>query len=121
MPQQEHEPSAENQSPSLYLQAARFRSERKAERAYFRAQEALYKAPECDLSTYRFLLERISHVAVLGAPPPEELDRTIRRILAAGEPTTLPDEVVEALLKRRAQQIRLGPWVERHWRPGKPV
>jgi hypothetical protein len=121
MPQPEQEPPPENQPPSLYLQAARFRSERKAERAYFRAQEALYKAPECDLSAYRFLLDRISHVAVLGAPPAEELDRAIRRILAAGEPTALPGEVLTLLLQRRAEQIRLGPWVERHVRPGQPL
>jgi hypothetical protein len=120
MPQGEHEPSADDH-PNLYLQAARFRSERQAERAYFRAQEALYRAPECDLSTYRFLLERISHVAVLGAPPPEELDRTIRKILAAGEPTPLPDEVLTLLLQRRAEQIRLGPSIERHHRPGQPL
>jgi hypothetical protein len=121
MPQQEHEASADNQPPGLYLQAARFRSERKAERAYFRAQEALYQAPECDLSAYRFLLERISHVAVLGTPPPEELDRTIRKILASGEPAALPEEVLTLLLQRRAEQIRLGPWVERHHRPGQPL
>jgi hypothetical protein len=121
MPQGEQEPPSENRSPSLYLQAARFPSERKAERAYFRAQEALYKAPECDLSSYRFLLDRISHVAVLGTPPSEELDRTIRRILASGEPASLPEEVLTLLLQRRAEQIRLGPWVERHHRPGQPL
>jgi hypothetical protein len=58
---------------------------------------------------------------VLGATPPQELDRTIRRILAAGEPTALPEEVLTLLLQRRAQQIRLGPWVERHHRPGQPL
>ena len=102
MPQGEHEPSAE-QSPSLYVQVARFSSERKAGRAYFRVQEALYRSPGCDLSAYRFLLERVPHVTVLGVPPPETLDRTIRRILAAGEPTTLPAEVIATLLQRRAE------------------
>ena len=120
MPQQEHEPAADD-PPRLYLQAARFPSERQAGRAYFRAQEALYSAPACDLSAYRFLIDRISHVAVLGDPPPQEVDRAIRRILATGEPITLPAEVVETLFQRRSQQIRLGPWVERHHRPGEPL
>ena len=120
MPSTEHKPSADN-PPCLYLQAARFPTERKAGRAYFQAQEALYNSPACDLSVYRFLLNRISHVAVLGAPPRQELDRTIRRILATGEPTPLPAEIVETLLLRRAQQIRLAPWVERHHRPGQPL
>ena len=119
MPSAEHEPAAD-QPPRLYIQAACFPSERKAGRAYFRVQDALYRTPDCDLSAYRLLLNRISHVAVLGAPPPEELDRTIRRILSSGEPTTLPAEVIAALLKRRAEQIRFGPWVERHVRPVPP-
>jgi hypothetical protein len=121
MPQGEHEPSQDTQPPSLYLQAARFPTERKAGRAYFRVQEALYKRPDCDLSAYRLLLNRVPHVTVLGLPPPEELDRTIRKILSAGEPTTLPIEVVATLLQRRAEQIRLGPWIERHHRPGQPL
>ena len=80
----------------------------------------LAHAGDVDLSAYRFLLDRISHAAVLGAPPPEQLDRTTRRLLATGEPTTLPKQVLQTLRQRRARQIRLGPWVERHHRPGQP-
>jgi hypothetical protein len=184
MPSREQEPLPD-ESPSLYIQAARFRDERKAGRAYLRAQEALYRSPESDLSAYRFLLNRVSHVTVLGVPPPKKLDstsailrptgsmavvippdaqvtrdggpttfralvrpttlrksgaslkldrvcpmkkwrkssldRTIRKILAAGEPTTLPAVVITALLERRAERIRLGSWVERHHRPGQPL
>ena len=121
MPEREHEPPSSDQSQRRYLQAARFPTERKAGRAYFKLQQALYTTPDCDLSAYRFLLNRISHVAVLGAPPPEPLDRTIRRILASGEPTTLPTEVLTLLLQRRAEQTRFGNWVERHHRPGQPL
>ena len=119
MPAPEHEPSSDD-PPRLYLQAARFSTERKAGRAYFQVQDAIFTT-DCDLSAYRFLLNRISHVAVLGAPPPQELDRSIRRILASGEPTPLPAEIVETLLQRRAQQTRLGLWVEQHHRPGRPL
>ena len=114
----EQEPSADQ--PSLYVQAARFTSERKAGRAYFACQEAIFKV-DSDLSAYRLILNRVWHVTVLGTPPPEELDQTIRKILAAGEPTTLPTEVLTTLLERRAQQVKLGyPWLERHHRPGQP-
>ena len=122
MPTSEQEPAELPTPPDPYCQAARFPSERKAGRAYFRVQEALYKRPDCDLSSYRLLLNRVPHVTVLGLPPPEELDRTIRKILAAGEPTTLPAEVITTLLQRRAEQISLGhPWLERHHRPGQPL
>jgi hypothetical protein len=120
MPAREQQ-SSEDQLPSLYVQAARFPSERQAGRAYFRVQEALYRRADCDLSAYRLLLNRIPHVTVLGLPPPEELDRTIRKILAAGEPTPLPPEVITTLLERRAEQIRFAPWIERHHRPGQPL
>ena len=121
MPAREQQsPSSDDPSASLYIEAARFASERQAGRAYFRVQEALYRT-ECDLSTYRLLLNQVPHVAVLGAPPPEDLDRTIRKILSSGEPATLPAEVIATLVERRAEQIRLGPWVERHHRPGQPL
>lgn len=113
-------PSAE-QSPVPYYQAARFSSEATAGRAYFLAHRAIFKAREqCDLSAYRFQLNRIYHVAVLGETPPEELDRRLRKILAAGELTSLPEDVLQLLIARRAQQVSKGPWTEGHYRPGKP-
>jgi hypothetical protein len=102
-----------------YELAARFPTERRVGRAYYQVQEALFTT-ECDLSSFRLQLNRLWHVAVVGTPPPEELEGTIRRILAAGEATSLPAEVLAILLQRRADQIRLGPWVERHVRPVPP-
>ncbi len=103
-----------------YALAARFLTERTAHRAYFRAQEAVFAAP-CDLSVYRFLLDHVSHVAVIGVTPPEELDQRLRRILRAGELTALPEGILLALWERRLQANREGAWVERHWRPGQPI
>src|SRR5438874_902537 len=94
------------EQPTPYYQAARFSGERPAGRAYVRAQELIYQQP-CDLSAFRFLLERSWHVAILGEPPPEALERSLRRILARGELTTLPDELVKLLLERRAQATKL--------------
>jgi hypothetical protein len=59
---------------------------------------------------------------VLGLPPPTPLEHEIAHILTtAGELTDLPSDVGAALANRRAESIRQGPWVERHWRPGQPL
>ena len=81
----------------------------------------MFNAPDCDLSTYRFVLQGVSHVTVLGEPPPEELDRRIRKILSAREPTSVPVDVLKLLQERRAQATQEGRWVERHYRPGQPL
>lgn len=117
----EHPPQPE-QEPAPYYRAARFPGERPAGRAYVAAQDALFQYPEpVDLSTYRFQLNRVYHVAVLGQPPPDELDRTLAAILAAGEPVELPAEVLKLLSERRTQATRHGEWVERHYRPENPL
>ncbi len=106
--------------PQPYSQAARFTSERFAGRTYRQAQAAIYNAREdVDLSAYRFHLNTIWHVAVLGVQPPEEVAQQISTILAAGEPTALPDDVLRLFQERRAQAAQLGPWVEGHYRPGR--
>jgi hypothetical protein len=61
---------------------------------------------------------RVSHVAVIGLTPPAELDRRLRRILRAGQLTSLPAGIVQVLWERRRQANREGAWVERHYRPG---
>jgi hypothetical protein len=98
--------------------AARFASEADAGQAYFKAQDALLHGPDNDLSAYRLQLNHIWHVAVLGEQPPRSLERQLRRILAAGDSTTLPAEVLELLRERRARATQLGPWVEKHQWPG---
>jgi len=106
-------------TPPPYARAARFGGERLAGRAYVQVQHLVHDA-DCDLSVYRFQLQGGFHVAVLGAPPPAELGRQVEALLALGQPVPLPPDLVRFLLERRAQATRIGPWVERHWRPGRP-
>ena len=103
----EHQEGRElqEQPPALYYRAERFRTERPADRAYFAAQEAIFRA-QCDLSSFRFQLNAVWHVAILRAPPPGELEHRLRLILAAGEPVALPEEVLQLLRERRAQAIQ---------------
>ena len=116
MPSHEH-PHGPEREPVPYQRASRFPGEQSAGTAYAAVDRALFVA-DCDLSAFRFHLNRVYHVAVLGEVPPAELAARIDGILAAGEPVTLPHDVLELLVARRAQQRRLGPWVERHHRPG---
>ena len=71
------EPGREHE-PLPYYHAVRFQREGAARQAYFATQDAIYKV-ECNISTYRFLLRGIWHVAVIGEPPPEELDQQLRQ------------------------------------------
>ena len=114
----QEKPRQREPEPAAYLRAARFTSERTAARVYRQAQDAIHSTP-CDLSVYRFLLDQVTHVAAVGAPPPTRLDQTLTCLLATGIPAALPAEVQQALLARREQARRLGPWVEGHYRPGK--
>ncbi len=107
-PEQREGAQPPEQEPKPYFQAARFRGERAAGRAYFQAQETIYGA-ECDVSAFRFHLDRIWHVAVAGEQPPEELAEQIERILSACEPTTLPPEIVQ-MLQERSSQARKRQW-----------
>ena len=114
------EPTPERTGLPRYHQAARFPGEEPAGEAYVAAQEAIYAhAGEVDLSAYRFQLNRVSHVVVLGDPPPTELHDRLRAIFASGEPATIPEDVLKLLNARRQEATQAGPWVEGHYRPGK--
>ena len=118
-PPGEGRPSPEGELPR-YHQAARFGGEEPAGIAYFAAQEAVAgHAGDVDLSAYRFQLDRVYHVVVLGDPPPTALHDQLRAILATGEPAQLPEEVLKLLHTRRRRATRAAPWVEGHYRPGK--
>ncbi len=128
MPSPEHQPGGQREHPPgseqeqvPYYRAARFATERAAGQAYFAVQDAIFTAEECDLSAYRLQLNRISHVAVLGQPPPEELDQTLAGLLATGEAMALPPDVVKLLVQRRNQAARDSAWREGHYRPGKQL
>src|SRR2546430_165662 len=100
-------PQPTNQQPVPYFQVARFQSERTALSTYNQLQDVLLHN-ECDLSTYRFLLQQISHVVVLGSRPAETLVETVEQLLARGKVTTVPPEVRTALEQRRAQATKIG-------------
>ncbi len=125
MPSPEHGPTGPSeqprqpeQEPVPYHRTARFAGEQPAGHAYAAAQRAIFEGPPNDLSAYRFQLDRLYHVAVLGETPPTALDHQLTDILASGEPAELPAAILRLLTERRAQATRQGPWVERHHRPG---
>lgn len=101
--------------PNLYSVAAKFEDQHEAGRVYEAVQESIFDA-KCDLSVYRLQLNSVWHVAALGQTPPPGVNREIRDQMSKGELTRLPDAVVDALLERRAEANRIGPWVEGHYR-----
>jgi hypothetical protein len=111
---------SESPRPGLppYCQSARFGDdEARARRVYVEAQELIRIGPRNDLSVYRTHFDLAYYVLALGEPPPRSLDRQLRRLLAAGESASLPDDLLRLLYARRQRAIQLGPWVERHHRP----
>ena len=79
----DHEPRRDEHDPVPYHRTARFADEIVARRAYAAVQDTLF-ATSCDVSAYRFLLDQIPHVAVLGSPPPDDLDERLQSLLAVG-------------------------------------
>jgi hypothetical protein len=126
MPSLERDPADRDPSPASefeprpYQRASRFAGERPAGRAYTAAQQVIYEAPDSDLSVYRLQLNQLWYVAALGLVPPAPVLQAIEQILDRGEPADLPAEVWHTLQERRRHATRLGPWVERHQRPGEP-
>lgn len=118
-PQRPSEDSPGGSEKPFYCEAARFPTKPISGLAYFTIQEITFKAhDQVDLSVYRLQLENLWNVAVLGTLPPEEVKGQIDYILEKGEAVTLPEQVINALVERRKQATQLGPWVERHYRPG---
>ena len=114
------EPKKEQEAIPYYL-ASRFSGERIAGQVYFQAQDLIFNTPDCELSVYRFQLDRIYHVAVLGDRPEEQLEAKLKDVLSKGESTPLPSMVLKTLITRRQQHTGHSPWLERHYRPGKPM
>ena len=114
------QPRRQEYEPVPYHRTARFADELLARRVYAAVQDTLFATP-CDVSAYRFLLNQVPHVAVLGAQPPADLDTKLQSLLAAGESATLPHEVLAGLAERRRQMSHRGPWTEGHYRHGRPL
>src|SRR3712207_2015262 len=101
-------PPPERELPR-YHQVARFAGDEPAGMAYAAAQEAIFAhAGGVDLSAYRFLLDRVAHVLVLGDPPPTELHDGLRAILSAGEPAQLPEDLLKLFNARRQEATKAG-------------
>ena len=111
-------PDAEPEAMPAYWRASRYEDEGSAGAAYFRTRDALFGSRHA-LSTYRFQLDQLWHVAVVGEPPPDEFHRTLQAILADGEAVALPPQLLVFLNQRRLQANRLGSWVEGRYRPGR--
>ena len=113
------QPSPE-QAPRPWTVAARYPSERAARQPYVETQEAIFQERDAELSSVRFQLNTVWHVAVFGQPPSPAFVETIQAILSDGERVMLPGEVLQVLVRRRAEMTRgRGRWVEHHHRPGK--
>jgi len=102
-------------SPPYYL-AVSFHQERRARQAYDQAQALLFEQ-ECELSAFRFYVGPTWYVAIVGEAPSSALEEQLNRLLRRGEPATLPPEVLEQLNARRTRATKIGPWIERHYRP----
>lgn len=87
----------QEQERTPYYRAASFKPEESAGNASFKAQDVVHKDPDCDLSTYRFQLNRIYHVAVLGDQPSPDLDQNLQAILSSGESVPLPPDALKLL------------------------
>ena len=109
----------QDQPDRPYYRAVRFTREGEARRAYFAAQEFICTdESSSELSTYRFLLNSVWHVGVLGERPDDAAEQQLQRMLRGGLPTELPDDILDALAERREQATKQASWVERHYRSG---
>jgi len=88
--------------------------------AYFAIQDLLFKAKdEVDLSAYRFQLETLWNVAILGVLPPEKIKNQTHTILEQkqGVFIQLPEDVLDFLKDRRERATQISPWIEGHYHP----
>ena len=110
-----------------YHQVARFSSEEAAGIAFQQVRQQIFAREDADLSVFRFqfrpaetpVAPLVSHVAVVGQTPPDDLAAQLQQLLAAGEAVELPEDVLRAFAQRRREAARRGHWVEGHYRPGR--
>ncbi len=77
---------------------------------YFAAQDVVFAHPsDIDLSAYRFQLNRVDHIVIVGDPPPPDLHDELRSVLAAGEPAVVSEDVLRLLNARRTAATQVGP------------
>lgn len=108
----------EQEKPAYFL-TAQFQDEAVAEAAYLDAQKVIYDDEKCNLSVFRFLNvpDGSWYVVALGEVPSPLTQENLQAKLKEGREAELPPEIVRGLVQRRLEQIKLGSWVERHYRP----
>jgi hypothetical protein len=111
--------------PQGWLVARRYPDEASALRA-FELTRDLILHEEVDASVLRFILDGISHVALMGEVPlsPDHTARIGAILEPRSEPTELPEEITERLRARRERFRGTGlDYLERRTRPdfGGPV
>jgi hypothetical protein len=98
-----------------YFEASHFPNEQSSEEAYFTLQSALEQIP-AELSSFRINVQKNWYIAVVGKVPPDELTKRVEDSLSQGERVQLADSIVQMLKERHRQAIKIGPWVEGHYR-----
>lgn len=101
-----------------FVVAARFRTPKRAHAIYTQVEQSLYQGEPSELSAYNLIFDGAPHVVILGEQPTVTMQEQLTRLLAAGEITELPADVVVTLRRRREQERGKGRWVEGHYRPG---
>lgn len=108
--------------PAIYYLASRFKTKEEAAIPYNAVQESIGKYKGfANLSAYRFKRQweepsdKPWYVLVLGRKPPDELHQRLTEALSSGEKTTVPDQALIELAKRRIEQSKHGSWVEAHY------
>jgi hypothetical protein len=64
---------------------------------------------------------RSREIEVLGEQPEKPIEKKLQKILAAGESTALPPDVLKLLQERREQAKQQREWFEGHCWPGKTL
>lgn len=114
----------EHELRPAFLVVRRFPDMETAGRAYGEAQRALRRdAENSDISIYRIQTGEgyTAHVIALGDTPGSDLAAKLDEALTLGVPAEVDEDVLGYLIDRREQAKQLGPWVEQHSRPGRPV
>ncbi len=122
MPQNPEQGRPTEQQPPIYYLASRFKTKQEAAVPYYAVQEAIKKyAGFLNLSAYRFKRQweepsdNVWYVLVLGRTPQDAVHQRLTEALSVGEMTTIPDQALLELAKRRIEQSKHGSWVEAHY------
>ena len=68
-------------------------------------------AEDVDLSAFRFQLNPVDHVVIVGDPPPVDPHEELRSALAAREPTVVAEEAFRLLHGPETAATQAGSWV----------